>query len=149
MRKLLPVFILGFAAASLLVLGFGDSGLLAYRSLASYRDALESNLQSLTAVSEKLTAELDSLQNGAGRTEVLARDVGLYREGDQVIRLEPGPSKRAFLDVGRFVRAPRRGEPRNPLLKGLGIGLAASLSMLFLVLRRLSRVRKRNEGRGG
>ncbi len=146
MRRLFPALLLAFAVTSLLVLWFGDSGLFAYRSLEAYRALLRSNVDNLAAIDGRLDAELAELRDGsAARTEVLSREVGLFRDGDRVVRVEGGPNRDEFQGVGQLVRPPRHGAPRDPVLKGVGLGLAFSLCVLSLVARRVLRERRQGD----
>ncbi len=146
MRRLFPALLLAFTVSSLLVFWFGDSGLFAYRSLEAYRAQLRSNVDSLTAIGARLDDELAGLRDGSpARTEVLARGIGLFREGDRVVRIEGGPNRYGFQEVGQLVRPPRHGAPRDPVLKGAGLGLAAFLCVLYLVTRRVLRERRRGD----
>ena len=82
MRHLLLIPILVFAIASSLIFFFGDSGVLAFRSLRSYKKSLAANVASLQQRNRALTAELASLRDDPERNIVLARDLGLYRSGE-------------------------------------------------------------------
>jgi hypothetical protein len=96
-------------------------------------------VENLDAIGVRLDAELAGLRDSSAGTEVLAREIGLFREGDRVIRVQGGPDRHGFQEVGKLVRPPRQGSPRDPVLKGAGLGLAVLLSALLVVLRRLLR----------
>lgn len=134
MRRFVLFCLLAYVTGSLLVYGFGDSGITALRSLAGYRDRLEKNLSDLEALNRSLQAELESLRSDPRRTEVLARDLGLYRPGDRVLRVDGAPRARESYEVGTLLRRKPVRRDRGPWLKtaGLGIaGIAALVAYLF------------------
>jgi cell division protein FtsB len=140
MRRFLLFALLSYATGSLLVYFFGDSGVTAYGRLEDHRDRLVRNVQDLEGLNHALQAELASLRDDPGRIEVLARDLGLYRPGDRVLRIEGAPDPVAPYEVGSLLRlkAPRRD--RGPWLKTAGIGVAGLAALLaFLAGRRARR----------
>jgi hypothetical protein len=137
MRKFLLFALLAYAAGSLLVYLFGDSGVSAFGRLADHRDRLERNVKDLEGLNRSLQAELASLRSDPGRTEVLARDLGLYRPGDRVLRVEGAPATVEPYEVGSLLRLKALRRDRGPWLKTAGIALAALAAFLsFLVARR-------------
>jgi hypothetical protein len=102
-------------------------------------------VENLDAIGARLDSELAGLRDSSAGTEVLAREIGLFREGDHVVRVEGGPGRYGFQEVGKLVRPPRQGSPRDPVLKGLGLGLAVLLSAFVLVLRQLLRSGEHND----
>ena len=137
MHRFLSFALLAYAIGSLLVYVFGDSGVTAFDRLADYRARLERNVKDLDGLNRSLQAELASLRDDPSRTEALARDLGLYRTDDYVLRLEGASSAVEPYEVGTLLRlkAPRRD--RGPWLKtaGLGVGALAGL-VAFLLGRR-------------
>ena len=83
----------GFSVASFLICLFGDSGVFAYRKLDCYRHDLAANVERLQARNVALTEELANLKDSPERNLVLARGIGLYRPGDEVVRLEGLPPR--------------------------------------------------------
>ena len=88
MRRFLLLALLAYTTGSLLVYLFGDSGVSAFDRLDEHRDRLERNVKDLDGLNRSLQAELASLRDDPRRTEVLARDLGLYRPDDHVLRIE-------------------------------------------------------------
>ena len=134
MRRFLLFALLSYAAGSLLVYLFGDSGVTAYDRLEDHRDRLVRNVKDLEGLNRALQAELASLRDDPRRTEVLARDLGLYRPDDNVLRIGGAGAKVEPYEVGTLLRlkAPRRD--RGPWLKTAGLGvavLAALAAFLF------------------
>jgi cell division protein FtsB len=148
MRRLFPVFIMGFALTSLLLYRFGDSGTVPYKDLSDYRDRLAANVEDLTALNGKLTTELNGLKEDPETTAVLARDLGLYTETDRVIRLEGRNPPLVSYQAGNLLRLPKQKESANPFLKTAGLGLVGIVTALSLVLRGVSAKRRRHDTRG-
>jgi hypothetical protein len=140
MRRFLLFALLAYTTGSLLVYLFGDSGVMALHRLEDHRDRLVRNVQDLEGLNRSLLAELASLRDDPGRTEVLARDLGLYHPGDRVLRIEGVPDPVQPYEVGSLLRlkAPRRG--RSPWLKTAGLAVAALAALaVFLAGRRARR----------
>jgi hypothetical protein len=137
MRRFMLFALLAYATGSLLVYVFGDSGITAFGRLASYRDRLERNVRDLDTLNRSLQAELGSLRYDPRRTEVLARDLGLYRPDDRVLRIEGAPAPVEPYEVGTLLRLKTPRRDRGPWLKtaGIGIALLAALA-IYLVGRR-------------
>jgi hypothetical protein len=139
MRRFLLFALLAYAAGSLLVYFFGDSGVSAFDRLEAYHGRLERNVKDLDGLNRSLQAELASLRDDPRRAEVLARDLGLYRPGDRVLRIGGGPVPVEPYEVGTLLRlkAPRRD--RGPWLKTAGLGLALLAALAVFLARRRGR----------
>jgi len=137
MRRFMLFALLAFTTGSLFVYLFGDSGVSAFDRLEGYRDRLERNLKNLDTLNRSLQAELGSLRDDPRRTEVLARDLGLYRPDDWVLRIKDAPAKVEPYEVGTLLRQKTPRHARGPWLKtaGLGVALLAVLAV-FLASRR-------------
>jgi hypothetical protein len=140
MRRLIPLALLAYAVASLLVYLFGDSGVVALDRLADYRTRLERNVTELERLNLSLQAELASLRADPQRTLVLARDLGLYRSDDRVLRIEGGSSVPEPYEVGTLLRLKAPRVDRGPWLKtGVLVAAAAAALLVFLLGRRSRR----------
>jgi hypothetical protein len=131
MRRLLLFTLLAYTIGSLLVYLFGDSGISAFDRLTEYRDRLERNVKDLDGLNRSLQAELGSLRDDPRRTEVLARDLGLYRPEDRVLRIEGAPARVEPYEVGTLLRLKSPRRDRGPWLKTAGLGVAALAAFLF------------------
>ena len=132
MRRLLPIFVAGFAVASVLIYFFGDSGLFAYRRLDGYRQALGANVEDLQVRNAKLTQDLDALRDDPLRNLVLARKIGLYQAGDEVVKLEGFALPSTSNEVGALLRLRKSKTSRNVIFKATGIGISGLLAALAL-----------------
>jgi cell division protein FtsB len=146
MRRLLPIFATGFLLASLLIWALGDSGLRATARLDRYRASLEANVESLRARNQALEADLKRLREDPEANVLLARELGLYRPNDEVIRIEGLTRRREAYAVGTLLRQRRSSAPQNPWFKMTGIGMSVTL-VVFVVLRRRRGAQGRPDGR--
>jgi len=147
MRRLLPILLLVFVLASALIYLFGDSGLVAYRNLESYRRSLAANVESLQKRNAGLSSELTSIRSDPDRLVVMARDVGLYRPGDKVVRLEGVPGRAAHYDVGDMLSMRKAADTRSATVKVVATSLAALLLAYALISERAFR-RRPHGGKG-
>jgi cell division protein FtsB len=143
MRRAPVLALLAFLASSLLIYAFGDSGLTTYRRLSGYRDRLAANVASLEANNRALQSELASLQKDPDRTVVLARELGLYRPEDRVLRIEGMPQRVEPYSVGTLLRYRATSRLRGPWLKTAGVAIIALPVGIAALLRRRSRRRSR------
>ena len=135
MRHLGLIAIIGFILTSMLIYLFGDSGIIEFRNLERYRVLLARNNEALKRTGENLSAELAGLKGSDERTIVLARQIGLYRPGDEIMRFENPPSRAESYEVGNLLRLRAGRDRKNPMLKAVGIGASALLAALSLALR--------------
>jgi Septum formation initiator len=145
MRRLLLILVPGFVLASLLIYFFGDSGLLAFRRLDGYRQSLAANIVKLQSRSSSLNDDLVNLERSPEANLVMARQIGLYRAGDQVVKIEGMAGRVRSYEVGELIRLPRTKTSRNVIFKATGIGISGVLAALVLLAGRSSR-RNRHGG---
>jgi hypothetical protein len=148
MRRLLPILIFGFSAASVLIYFFGDSGLFAYRSLAAYKESLATNVARLEERNTGLALELASLQTSPERNTVLARGIGLFRPGDRVVKLEGFAARREFYPVGDLIKLRKHKERKSAIFKAAGVGLSILMAALIFCARLAPRARLHGRKRG-
>jgi len=148
MRHLFPLLIVLFVLASVLIFFFGDSGLTAYRSLDRYREKLAQNVDDLRARNSDLAADLSSLRSSPERAVVQARSIGLYRPGDQVLRLEGRPSRVEPTAIGNLLKLRKTNDVRSSLFKSSAIGAAVILMAWAGLSVRRSRRREHDGQRG-
>ncbi len=144
MRRLLPIFFAGFAIASICIYFFGDSGLLAYGRLDGYRQALAANVESLQARNASFTGDLAALRDDPQRSLVMARDIGLYQAGDEVVKIEGFVPAAISNEVGALLKLRKSTTSRNTIFKATGIGISGLLAAFAAAAARASR----RKGRG-
>jgi cell division protein FtsB len=142
MRRLLLIFVVGFAIASILIYFFGDSGLFAYRRLDDYRQSLAINVEKLQARNTGLAQELTSLRDDPQRSLVMAREIGLYRAGDEVVKLEGLARPPESYEVGDLLKLRKNKTTRNTIFKATGIGISALLGALAVLAGRVRSKRR-------
>ena len=149
MRRLLPVFVLGFIIASLLIYVFGDSGLFAYRRLETYRETLAANVDKLQSRNSSLNDDLASLRSDPEASLVMARHIGLVQPGEEVVKVEGMAGRTRTYEVGDLIRLPRTKGSRNAIFKATGIGVSSVVAVLALMAGRSSRRNRLGRSRGG
>jgi cell division protein FtsB len=148
MRHLFPLIIGIFLVASLLIYLLGDSGLLAYGDLESHRQRLAANVESLQQRNKNLSAELAGLKESDEQNILLARRIGLYRPGEEVVKLEGFAPRVEHYVVGDLLKLRKTSEAKSPMFKAGAICLAVFLSVLALFFPRASRRRVRGSHGG-
>jgi len=143
MRRLVPIFLAGFIVASVLIYFFGDSGLVAYWHLEDYHQQLAANVDKLQARETILASELANLRDDPERSLVMARDIGLYRGGDEVVKLEGLARPAVSNEVGDLLKLRRSKSSRNIIFKATGIAFSGFLAVFGAVSGRFSRRRRR------
>jgi hypothetical protein len=141
MRHLLPIAIVIFISAALVIFVFGDSGMLAYARLSSYGESLAANVESLTQRNAELAVRLERLRKDPQSNILLAQGIGLYQLDDQVVRLEGRPAQTETYTVGDLLRMRRDMAARNPVFKAVALGLSGLLLAFALFASRASRSR--------
>ncbi len=139
MRRLLVIAFPGFVIASLLIWTFGDSGLLAYRRLDDYRQRLAANVEKLQSRNSRLTGDLADLRHDPETSLVMARQIGLYRAGDEVVKIDGIPGQTRPYEVGDLIRLPKSKASRNAIFKATGIGISCVLAVLTFLASRTAR----------
>jgi cell division protein FtsB len=148
MRRLLPLVAGIFLVASVLIYLLGDSGLLAYADLENYRQKLAANVESLQQRNKSLGAELAGLKENSEQNIVLARRIGLYRPGDEVVKLEGLASRVEHYVVGDLLKFRKTSDARSAVVKAGAICLTVLLSTFALLSARVSRRRVRGSHSG-
>ncbi len=103
------------------------------------REALADRNRDLEELNRSLQAELASIREDPRRTEVLARDLGLYRPDDLVIRIEGAQDGAAPYEVGSLLRLKTPRRDLGPWLKTAGLGVAIFAALAVFLFGRRSR----------
>jgi cell division protein FtsB len=145
--KLLRLFFFlaaGFIVSSLLTFFFGSGGIIEYLRLQRYRASLQANLDDLQGVHSRLLQELDALGTDPQRITLQARELGYFRPGERVVRIEGAVPPESYYTVGRLLR---RSTPKNPwdrVFRIVGLALPAALYVASFLVRRGERARARS-----
>jgi cell division protein FtsB len=127
---------LSFVLTSLLFFFFGSGGLLDYGNLLAYRADLQDNIAELEGTNDDLLEEVQALGSDPERLTLQARELGYFREGEKVIRIEGYRAGKNYYTVGKILRR----KPKQPRMawpfKALGLGLPILLSLVSLSVRR-------------
>jgi hypothetical protein len=136
MRRLLSIAAIAFIAASLAIYLFGDSGVFALSTLARYERSLAANVEALQERNRELTAELAGVSGDPEGNRVLARGIGLYGPGEEVVRLEGRQSRPTTYAIGDLVRMRQPEGGASAVLKTVAAAVAAGCAVLaFLAAR--------------
>jgi hypothetical protein len=141
MRRLFPVLILVFSVASLLIYLFGDSGLLSYAALSSYRAKLAANVADLEARHGGLQGRLTAVRTDPDTEKVMARSQGWYEPGEQVVKIEGISPPQELNMVGDLLRYRKPSETHNSAIKSAAAAIALILLAWALVGARRGRKR--------
>ena len=133
MRRLLPIGFAAFALASLGIYFLGDSGLSAYRGMLRYEKSLAANVEALRQHSQLLEARLQKLKSDRDSNVILARGIGLYEPGDEVVKLAGRPPRTEIYAMGDLLKMRKVQGDRNAAFKQAALGFAF-LSLLVAVL---------------
>jgi hypothetical protein len=94
---------------------WGESGIVAYARLESYKERLQENIDRLRDVKETLSAKTELLQSDPETLALSAREMGYYRESERVIYLPGYDAEQNLYVVGELMR-PFVKERVNPLV---------------------------------
>ncbi|MBN1835484.1 MAG: septum formation initiator family protein [Spirochaetales bacterium] len=143
--RLVLYLALGFMARSLYLLFFGTGGLVDFRSLESHREQLEGNLAELRRINAELMEEQRALGTDPERVSLQARELGYYRPGEQVVRLEGHGQPRRSFTVGALI-GPRAKQERQDWIPKM-LGLIVPLVLFVVALGRDGRRHRAPEHR--
>jgi len=125
--------VLGAILSSLLVFAFGSGGIAGYRELEGYQEVLANNIQDLKRINRSLLEQLESLRSDPESILLQARELGYFREGERVIKIEGYRPGAGYTTVGKIIRRGPEGKDRDWIFKLAGF----CLPLAFLFFRRL------------
>ena len=88
----------GLAAAATIALILGDSGIVAYRRAAEYRDRLVGGIEEIEAAHRRLQRQLARFQSDAEAVRLAARELGYYRPDETVVSITEGRGRSAVAE---------------------------------------------------
>ena len=127
-RTLLSLY-LGFILFSVLNFFWGNSGLFSFRAIEKSKQGLEENLQSLEEINERHNHELDVLRKNPEIIRLYARELGYYKEGETVVKLEGYSPKKQSYEVGKIIKVEFKSRDNRFLLQVIGFSFS-----VFLIL---------------
>jgi len=115
-----------FVASSLCIYALGSWGVRQSQALEEHAELLRANIQNLEVTNVDLNRQLRLLE-GADTVRLLARELGYFREDEQVITVDSHAPRRSLYQVGSLVM--RREDTR-----GVAKGQTAFFIPLILLL---------------
>ncbi|HYW84837.1 MAG TPA: hypothetical protein VFB30_16355, partial [Spirochaetia bacterium] len=106
------------------------------------------NVESLRQHNRNLTAELADLEGNTELNIVLARRVGLYKPGDEVVKLPGRTNGVEHYVVGDLLKFRKSSDARSAVVKTAAISLAMLMTAYVLLSSRATR-RKARGSQGG
>ena len=144
LQRLFYCMVAGLAAAATIALILGDSGIVAYRRAAEYRDRLVGGIEEIEAAHRRLQRQLARFQSDAEAVRLAARELGYYRPGETVVSISEGRGRSAvaergevfdatYYSVGPLVheRLPRSHGGAKTLPMGFSFGALLFLTLLL------------------
>ena len=157
LQRLFYCMVAGLAAAATIALILGDSGIVAYRRAAEYRDRLVGGIEEIEAAHRRLQRQLARFQSDAEAVRLAARELGYYRPGETVVSISEGRGRSAvaergevfdatYYSVGPLVheRLPRSHGGAKTLPMGFSFG-----ALLFLIVTAADAIRARGQAAEG
>jgi|WetSurMetagenome_2_1015567.scaffolds.fasta_scaffold221477_2 cell division protein FtsB len=146
MRRFLPLVIIVFIVASISIYLFGDSGVVALRTMERYKRSLSANVDALRQRNAELTAQLAQLQSDPENNRILARSVDMYGPDEAVIKLEGRRSPAVAYAMGDLIRMKRSDGGSTVVLKAVAAALVLLLGAFAFLDARKPRGRANDSG---
>lgn len=105
----------------------------AYETLHHHKVRLENNLEDLKRRQAELRSTIELLTRSSDAVRVEARSLGLYDEGETVVRIEEMHGRTRSLSPGSLIARPVPESGRRGLVRVVA-GLAGLMTLLGLVL---------------
>lgn len=137
-RILLSLYF-GYVMYSLLMLVYGQSGVLAMRNLESYKMKLQYNLEEIRDANTSLLNEIDFLRSESEYIRLEARKIGFFDAAEGIIHIEGYEQRKDHYTVGRIMRWEIPETQKKPLFRTISLA-AALLVFLFSTLFRRKRL---------
>jgi cell division protein FtsB len=114
----------------LLTLFLGPAGYLSSKDLQEYSSILLENLDELDQLNRELQGEVEALTSDSETIRLYSRELGYYREGEQVIRFRDKKPQQIVNSPGRIISR----EVIEPTSEALFRAIALSLGLLFFIV---------------
>lgn len=123
--RLIVALYAGFLFGGSMLFFWGHSGIYSYNKLVNYRNSLEANMKDLEQINQQLLNDIDALGSNPEIVTLQARELGFFKDDEQVIRIENYSAGRNIHKVGRLIYKAESKATRDILIK---------ISALFLPL---------------
>jgi len=101
--RLFISFYIGLTLNFVFVFFFGEAGWSRYEELTHHRLMLADNIVDLEKINWRLNQELLTLGTDPEKIKLLARDLGYFAPGDNVVWFEQFPDKKSLYTVGKLI----------------------------------------------
>lgn len=142
-RIIISLYI-GYVVYSLLMLFYGQSGLVAMGEIEDYRNDLVVNLEEIQETNRRLHAEIDFLRSETEYISLESRRIGYFKPDEGIIYVDGYENRKNHYAVGKIIRWEESEDGRKRHFRSFGI--AAAL-LMFLVMS-LSRKKRLNPQSG-
>lgn len=100
-----------------MLLFWGHSGIYSYKRLVNYRNSLEANIKELEQINRQLINDIDALGTNPDIVALEARELGFFKDDEQVIRIENYSARGNIHQVGRLIYKTEGKATRDILIK--------------------------------
>lgn len=118
-----------------LTLFLGPVGYFSFHDLRGYQEVLQENLDDLNALNKSLQAEVEALTSDPETIRLYSRELGFYREGEQVIRFRGKEPEKRVNSPGRIIFRDTAQHTSEALFRAV----ALSLGLLYFIVSSLNR----------
>lgn len=126
------------AIYSLLVFSEGETGLKAMAKVESYKNLLNTNLESIRDINKELTIEFDALSSDSEMIKLKARALGYFDKNDHLVHVENWNPEYNEYKPGFVIKKEYRSSIDETHFRLLAFA-GASFFMIILVLLEMSR----------
>ena len=121
----------GYVVYSLLMLAYGQSGLVALGELKDYREKLVLNLAEIQETHNELRSEIDLLRSDGEYISLESRRIGYFEANEGIIHVDGYENRKNHYAVGKIIRWEISQDDRKKLFRSLGL---ASALLIFLIM---------------
>lgn len=146
MKHLALALFVGTSLYLLINLAFGPGGIREMDRLSAHKTRLEANLTALSELGRSLEGEVERLRTDPDEIELRARELGYYRETDEVIRFEGWTRTRRTRSPGSAVRTFVARTSQRPAIRSAAISAGLLTLLVSLIGERVRDARRRQSG---
>lgn len=127
-RLILSLYI-GFLFGTGMLLFWGHSGIYSYNKLVNYRNSMEANIKELEQINQQLSNDIDALGSNPEIVALKARELGFFRDDEQVIKIQSYSTRGNTHRVGRLIY-----KTESKATRDIPVKMAAIFLPLFIYL---------------